>query len=244
MTDTSILDEAIKSYSAVGHPLGCPRAVLFDMDGVLYDSMPLHARAWKKMCDLNGIKAEENEFFGYEGRTGSSTINILFNRQYGHGADDDLCKKLYAQKSEFFKELPAPEMMPGASDAVGAVLAAGARCVLVTGSAQHSVLDRLDRDYPQAFGIRVTGFDVQHGKPHPEPFLKGLDKAGIEPWQALAVDNAPLGVQSASDAGIFTIGVRTGPLRKGVLLEAGADIELDSMNECAKVLKWIFSDYE
>ncbi len=63
MTDKSILDEAIKSYSAVGHPLGCPRAVLFDMDGVLYDSMPLHARAWKKMCDLNGIKAEENEFF-------------------------------------------------------------------------------------------------------------------------------------------------------------------------------------
>jgi len=83
-----------------------------------------------------------------------------------------------------------------------------------------------------------------HSTPCSTGSTKGLDKAGIEPWQALAVDNAPLGVQSASDAGIFTIGVRTGPLRKGVLLEAGADIELDSMNECAKVLKWIFSDYE
>lgn len=65
----------------------------------------------------------------------------------------------------------------------------------------------------------------------------------MKAWQALAVDNAPLGVQSASDAGIFTIGVRTGPLHKGALLEAGANIELDSMDECAQVLKWIYNDY-
>ena len=58
------------------------------------------------------------------------------------------------------------------------------------------------------------------------------------------MDNAPLGVRSAADAGIFTIGVRTGPLPKGALLEAGADIELDSMDECAQMLKWIFNDYE
>lgn len=242
MIDKSILDEAIKTYS-LEHPLERPFAVLFDMDGILYDSMPLHARAWKKMCDLNGIEADEAEFFGYEGRTGASTINILFNRQYGHGADDDLCKRLYAQKSEFFKEMPEPLMMPGAKEAVDVVQAAGARCVLVTGSGQHSVLDRLERDYPGAFGIRVTGLDVKHGKPHPEPFLKGLDKAGAKTTQALAVDNAPLGVRSASDAGIFTIGVRTGPLHKGALLEAGANIELDSMDECAQVLKWIYNDY-
>ena len=243
MTDKSILDKAIKKYSA-RHVLERPQAVLFDMDGILYDSMPLHARAWKRMCDLNGIQADENEFYGYEGRTGASTINILFNRQYGHGADDDLCKLLYAQKSEFFKAMPAPAMMPGAKAAVDAVIAAGLRCVLVTGSAQHSVLDRLERDYSGAFSIRVTGLDVKHGKPHPEPFLKGLDKAGIKAWQAVAVDNAPLGVRSAADAGIFTIGVRTGPLPKGALLEAGADIELDSMDECAQMLKWIFNDYE
>ena len=67
MTDKSILDKAIKKYSA-RHVLERPQAVLFDMDGILYDSMPLHARAWKRMCDLNGIQADENEYYVYEGR--------------------------------------------------------------------------------------------------------------------------------------------------------------------------------
>ena len=77
---------------------------------------------------------------------------------------------------------------------------------------------------------------MRHGKPDPEPYLMGLAKAGVEPWEAVAIDNAPLGVESGSRAGIFTIGVRTGPLAEGALEAAGADIELNSMSECAELL--------
>lgn len=235
----TLLDEALSRYEARGGQTPHPRAVLFDMDGVLYDSMPHHARAWKQMCDENGIKAELNEFFPYEGRTGASTINVLFNRQFGRNATDDEIRRLYRRKTEFFSAMPPVSVMKGAGNAIDTCLENGLDCVLVTGSGQGTLLGRLDLDYPGAFPAqrRVTGNDVTHGKPAPEPFLKGLDKAHTDRFHALAVDNAPLGVQSASAAGIFTIGVLTGPIPEGSLLDAGADIELQSMAECAEIIR-------
>lgn len=215
---------------------GPVKAVLFDMDGVLYDSMPGHALAWKQMCDSVGIVADANEFFAYEGRTGASTINLLFERQYGHGADEETCRRLYEIKSRNFKALGEPRIMPGARETVATVTRSGVPCVLVTGSGQASILERLDRDYNGAFNLRVTAHDVKRGKPDPEPFLLAMKKANVKPYEAIAIDNAPLGVESASRAGAFTIGVRTGPLPSGALREAGADIEVGSMAECAELL--------
>ncbi len=234
------IEAAIQHYTErTGYTFSRPKAVLFDMDGVLYDSMPGHAVAWKQMCEEVGIEADADEFFGYEGMTGAATINILFRRQFGHGADEETCKRLYAIKSENFKRRGIPPLMPGATRAVGEVLKAGANAVLVTGSGQNSILERLKVDYPGAFAERVTGHDVKRGKPDPEPYLLGIAKAGVEPWCAIGIDNAPLGVESASGAGLFTIGVRTGPLEIGSLKNAGADIELNTMEECADLLSYL-----
>ncbi len=101
------------------------RAALNDMDGVLYDSMPGHARAWKQMTDTNGIDATEEEFFAYEGRTGASTINILFQRSYGRDATAEEIERLYARKSELFRNMPPVEVMPGAREALELCMAEG-----------------------------------------------------------------------------------------------------------------------
>jgi HAD hydrolase, family IA, variant 3 len=230
------LPGTVAAYEAVtGHKLSV-KAVLFDMDGVLYDSMPLHARAWKLMCDGQGITAEETEFYGFEGMTGSATINRLFQRQFGHGADEETCRRLYSIKSGLFASFGMPHRIRGARAAVDECLAHGIKTVLVTGSAQNTTLQRLPAEYPGAFDLRITAHDVKHGKPDPEPYLRGLALAGVEPWEAVAIDNAPLGVESAHRAGILTLGVRTGPLPDGALTAAGADIELNSMLMCAKIL--------
>lgn len=209
-------------------------AVLFDMDGILYDSMPRHARAWMHMCYDEGFKATEEEFFASEGRTGADTIRLLAVRNGRPVPPDDEIKQLYAIKSRYFAKGDETPVMNGAPSAVATVLQKGAAPVLVTGSGQGSLLTRLDSDFPGAFPPqrRVTAYDVEHGKPHPEPFLKGAAKAGVMPCYAIGVDNAPLGVQSATAAGVFTIGVRTGPLVPGTLTAAGADIEVSSMSEC------------
>lgn len=58
----------------------------------------------------------------------------------------------------------------------------------------------------------MTAFDVKLGKPHPEPYLMGLEKAGVKSHEAFVVENAPMGVRAGVAAGIFTIAVNTGPL--------------------------------
>lgn len=234
---TQLLNEAIKNYEKrVNRAFGPTKAVLFDMDGVLYDSMPLHATAWQRMCSEAGLITNRDEFFSYEGMTGVATIKMLFMQQKGINISDEEARRLYAVKGGYFEKMGSPPIITGAQDAVRAVLAARLPAVLVTGSAQASVLSHLATDYPEAFDIKVTALDVKNCKPHPEPYLKGMEKAGVEPWQAIAIDNAPLGVESASRAGAFTIGVRTGPIPEGSLKEAGADIEINSMVECTKIL--------
>lgn len=212
------------------------RAALFDMDGTLYDSMPCHADAWKQMCRENGIEADRDEFFLFEGRTGADTINILFDRQWGHPATDRQIHDLYARKSELFRAMQPVPLMPGAASLTRQCLEAGLRCVLVTGSGQRSLIDKLSRDFPSVFEpeMMITAHDVTHGKPHPEPYLRALERAGVSANQAIVFENAPLGVQAGVRAGIFTVAVTTGPIPVEDMEAAGADIIFNSMAECDK----------
>lgn len=207
------------------------KAVLFDMDGVLFDSMPNHARSWAQVCTEFGLTMTPEEAYLHEGRTGASTINILARRQWGRDATDDEIRRIYDEKCRLFNACPEAPRMPHAADVLARVKADGLTIVLVTGSGQHSLLDRLEHNYPGYFhrDLMVTSFDVRHGKPDPEPYLMGLQKAGVQPWEALVVENAPLGVRSGVAAGVFTVAVNTGPIPSKVLADEGADLVLPSM---------------
>ena len=128
-----------------------------------------------------------------------------------------------------------PEMMPGAALMLERLRDAGVQRVLVTGSGQHSILDRLDRDYPGMFSPdkRVTALNVTHGKPDPEPYLKGLQLAGCRADEAIVIENAPLGVLAGHRSGCFTVGITTGPIPEADMTAAGANIVYPSMPEFA-----------
>lgn len=222
------------------------KAALIDMDGVLYDSMPNHARAWKRVMDYAGISATEDEFFLYEGSTGAQTINRMMQRGFGRAATDEEVKSLYALKASYFVEQGGAPVLPHAREMVESLRSRGLTTVLVTGSGQASVLSRLDTDYPGAFpaGRRVTAASVTHGKPHPEPYLRGLEMAGVAADEAIVIDNAPLGVESGHRAGVFTIGVVTGPVPADALRSSGADFVFNSMAECAENVSQLLDSLE
>lgn len=207
------------------------KAVLFDMDGVLFNSMPYHADAWHKVMKRHGLHLSREEAYMHEGRTGASTINIVYQRQFGKEAPAEMIESIYAEKSAEFNTHPEPERMPGALEVLQKVQAAGLIPVLVTGSGQHSLLDRLTHNFPGMFQRErmVTAYDVKYGKPHPEPYLMGLEKAGVKANEAIVIENAPIGVQAGAAAGIFTVAVNTGPLDGQVLLDAGANLIFPSM---------------
>ena len=85
-----------------------PVAALIDMDGTLYDSMPLHARAWHRLMTEQGIDCTLEEFYMYEGRTGVSTINLLFQRAFGRELSEEEALELYRMKTVYFNEFTSP----------------------------------------------------------------------------------------------------------------------------------------
>lgn len=216
-----------------------PKAVLFDMDGVLFDSMPHHANSWAKVCSEFGLHMTPTEAYMHEGRTAASTINLLSNRAWGRNATEAEIEKIYAEKCRLFNSLPEAEKMPGAAQVLEQAKQAGLQIMVVTGSGQASLLSRLETNYPGYFAPEriVSSKDVRHGKPDPEPYLMGLKKLGLQPWEAIVVENAPLGVRAAVAAQIFTIAVNTGPLPESALLGEGANLIFPSMSAFAKQFK-------
>lgn len=201
------------------------------MDGVLFNSMPYHSEAWHQVMKRHGMQLSREEAYMHEGRTGASTINILYQRELGRDATHKEIEDLYNEKSMIFNTYPEAERMPGAWELLQKVKNIGLIPTVVTGSGQHSLLDRLEHNFPGMFQqeLMVTAFDVKYGKPNPEPYLMALKKSGLQPGEAIVVENAPLGVEAGHRAGIFTIAVNTGPLDGQVLLDAGADILFPSM---------------
>ena len=223
------------------------KAVLFDMDGVLFDSMKNHAEAWAKAMKQHDLSMTRKEVYMNEGRTGEGTIDIFTQRDWGRDATEQEILAIYKTKSDIFNTLPTVLPMQGAAEVLDNVRKRGLMCILVTGSGQVSLLERLENAYPGHFKeeLMVTAFDVKHGKPYPEPYPMGLEKAGralglttpLPASQAVVVENAPLGIQAAKAAGIFCIAVNTGPLEDQILYDAGADIVLPGMAELAEKLK-------
>lgn len=207
------------------------KAVLFDMDGVLFDSMPYHSEAWHKVMKSHGLTLSREEAYMHEGRTGASTINIVFQRELGREATQEEIESIYQEKSVLLNSYPEAKPMPGAWELLQKVKKDGLIPMVVTGSGQLSLLERLEHHYPGMFHkeLMVTAFDVKYGKPNPEPYLMALKKGGIKADEAVVVENAPLGVEAGHNAGIFTIAVNTGPLNGQVLLDAGADLLFPSM---------------
>lgn len=228
--------EIIRYLTAHGLDRCDPRAALIDMDGTLYDSMVNHTAAWHRLISEAGIPCTREEFYLYEGRTGAATINELFKRGKGREATDEEKRDLYHLKTIYFRELPPVSRMPGALEMVTILRDMGLKRVIVTGSGQSSLIDRIPVDFPGLFStdLRITSRDVVHGKPDPEPYLKAMELAGVKYWQSIVIENAPLGVKAGTASGAFTIGVTTGPIPASEMWSAGADVVFPSMTDFAE----------
>lgn len=219
------------------------KAVLFDMDGVLFDSMPHHAKAWVYAMNQLGVDFTEYEAYMREGMTGSGTIKEIFQLKLGRNATDEECQKIYKIKSDYFETLGKAEPIKDIVSVLDCVKDNGLDIYLVTGSGQKSLLEKLNNTFGDYFSKdkMVTAYDVKHGKPDPEPYLMALKKGNLQQNEAIVVENAPLGVKSGHAAGIFTIAVNTGILKDEELISRGANLLYHNMSELANDLPHIIN---
>ncbi len=215
------------------------KAVFFDMDGVLIDSMEQHAIAWQRTFQEYNIPFPLEEVYMNEGRPADETINEAYLRAFGKDSTQQERELMYKIKSNHLLSLDPITPMPQAFELLQKVKEQGLAIYLVTGSAQPLVINNLFTFFPGIFKEEnmLTALNVERGKPYPDPYLAAIKRSGLNPWEAVVIENAPLGVESAIAAGLFTIAINTGPLDPKILRDRGAQMVLfDGMSELYE--KW------
>ncbi|HSM24365.1 MAG TPA: HAD family phosphatase [Anaerolineaceae bacterium] len=186
------------------------RAILFDMDGVLLDSMGCHVQAWKQAIKTQlGINLSENYFLVNEGKNSKDIIQEVM-RNYKVPADDNTWQKVSDFRDQLFLENFSPKLITGAKELVELVFGLGYQLGVATGSTRIVAEDVMDKTgIHEYFSTLVTSEDVQFSKPHPQPYQKLLNQLDTDTTHAVVIENAPFGVQSALSAGLICLAVTT-----------------------------------
>ncbi len=183
------------------------KGILFDYDGTLADTMEGHYLAWKAAVGEYGVSIDAQDYYPLEG-TGMHEVAREFTK--GLALTEVAIDEIIRKKKKYFVERQAQSptaFYPGVESLVAELKARNVPMAIVT--AGH--LDQLQQSVPgsflQQFDAIVTGDMLTHGKPHPEPYLRGAENLGLSPAECVAVENAPLGVQSAKQAHIYCIAI-------------------------------------
>ncbi len=187
-------------------PEGEFNGYVFDCDGTIADTMPIHYEAWKAALDPYGIPFPEAMFYDLGGTKSPRIIEMLAER---HDVDVPVQAAVDHKEAEFVKRIdriapiePVVELVKQYHGKAPMAVASGGIRSLVTRTLEYLGL----LDYFQAI---VTAEDVQHGKPDPEPFLLAAQRIGVPPEQCLAFEDGKVGIEAATTAGMTVVKVPT-----------------------------------
>lgn len=177
------------------------------MDGVLVDSMSDHAEAVQHIFDEIDVEMDKQDIFEREGERTVDIMRFLLQKGSGDASQFDISDIVERYIAEFnriaeFKVFEGmQESLTGLKDKFD--------LAVVSGSDRPIVYDIINSKYPETFSVMVTADDVQRGKPEPDPYLKAIEMLGISSHEAIVIENAPMGVESAKKAGLCCLAVPT-----------------------------------
>lgn len=183
------------------------KGVLFDMDGVIVDTEPLHHKAYYSMFNTVGIEVSDAL---YQSFTGQSTINIC-KKLCDHFQLAQTPERLVQLKRNAFKELfandPSLTLIEGVLDLIKEYHANGLSLVLASSASMmtiNNVFTRFDLD--QYFIAKFSGADLKQSKPHPEIFEKAAEATGYLRSECMVIEDSTNGIKAANAAGIYCVG--------------------------------------
>jgi len=179
--------------------------VIFDMDGVLVDSYAPHLRSWCLLAEEAGFSVTEAQFAATFGKTSREIIRMSFGV-----TEPSEVRRLDDRKESLYRDLIRSTVpaMPGAMSLIRRLHEAGIR--LAVGSSGPPENVELVCDYLGLGAFlsgKVTGRDVQRGKPDPQVFELAARQMGVSPGACVVVEDAPVGIEAACRAGMHVIGL-------------------------------------
>jgi beta-phosphoglucomutase family hydrolase len=183
-------------------PSGSFKAYLFDCDGTIADSMPLHYIAWKKALGEWNCEFDEQLFYAWGGMPISEIISTL-NKKHGLSMPVDTVSQ--RKESLYYQLLPQLKVVPEVLEHIEAQHGRIPFAV-VSGSTRESVTASLNSlNLFDRFDTMVCAGDYQKSKPDPEAFLLAAARLGVPPVSCLVFEDTEMGLQAASAAGMASV---------------------------------------
>jgi beta-phosphoglucomutase len=182
------------------------QGVLFDLDGVVLKSMEQHLQAWQFAFDQIGLHLSKEEFYKLEGRGVRSVVDELAKK---YRLSAELKPGIIEAKMAYYNRIYKPEFYAGLFELLELLKKKVIKTAIITGANRARIDELLAGHLKGFFEAAVTSDDVANTKPFPEPYLKGAALLKLSPAECLVIENAPLGIRSARDAGMTVIAVRT-----------------------------------
>ena len=182
------------------------QAVLFDMDGTIFDTEAIYRRCWIQAAKDVGFDEDMDLFFERVGGLNMTDMKALVQRVYGEDAPFDALRE---RRRFYLEEELATGVLPfksGAPDILYSLKEKGIKIALVTSSGRKLVDRYLKMSgLEDVFDVIMTGETVTHGKPHPEIFLLAAEKLGILPTHCAVVEDSPNGIRAGHAANMYTV---------------------------------------
>jgi beta-phosphoglucomutase len=182
------------------------KGILFDFDGVVVKSMEQHYEAWSNALAEKGCSVSKEEFFMLEGQ-GIKVIADAIGQKFNLSEADK--EEVGERKSFYYKQIKNLEFYPYFFDLLKVLKKHALKMGVVTGGAKSRVSSVVENHFDNYFNCLVTIDDVERGKPFPDPFLKGAELLNTNPDECIVIENAPMGIKAAKQAGMIVIAVKT-----------------------------------
>ncbi|MEW6075784.1 MAG: HAD family phosphatase [Candidatus Omnitrophota bacterium] len=212
---------------------GNPTAIIFDMDGVVVDSMPYHFIAWYEALRPWGVRVNCFDVYSKEGEDWKKTLSELLRRHRikPHAA---VLRKIFLTRQQIFKKYFRRYVFKGAKELLQCLAHKGYALGLVTGTPLNEARRILPAQILRIFDTVVTGDQVKRGKPYPQPYLEAAKRLKVKPAVCVVIENAPLGITSAKRAGMFCIALTTSLPAEYL---SGADIVADTLQDITGIIE-------
>ncbi|MCP4584081.1 MAG: HAD family phosphatase [candidate division Zixibacteria bacterium] len=177
------------------------KAILFDMDGTLIDSMKYHVIAWTSAFKEHGYYPGELVFYLNEGVKHPITVRDRLRKLGVENPDEELVKQIYTRKRAIFDEIVDIKPTDGAIELLN-LLKGKVKLGVVTAGLRPVIERVISQLFEGIFDFIVDNDSTEKGKPDPDPFLHGAKLTGLPNENILVVENAPTGIESAKGAGL------------------------------------------
>jgi beta-phosphoglucomutase len=184
------------------------KAVLFDLDGIIVDTLHYHYLAWLHMFNELGGSITEHSILLHEGRNSRDVLPLLIE-EAGVSLPEDEWEAFIDTKRKYFRSIVRTTTYPYAFDVIEELRRRGFATALVTASALKNMRNALSEDEMRYFDFLITGDEVKRSKPFPDGYRAAMDHLGLTPEECVVIENAPLGIEAAKNAGMRCIAVET-----------------------------------